>query len=155
MFEGTSKAAGGDTNMVLGNNLPLLRAYKLRSWGSFGQLHRIHYPIFSTYAHLQKSLCQTGKKKKKKRSLFFASPLARAALLALALFPFGQAVCFRYLFWWASCNYLDQLSGHSGLMGIPSHIPQLQCPLKREKERGCCKCTKAFKFWIWKYYEKN
>ena len=72
MFEGTGKAAGGDSNMVLGNNLPVLRAYKLRSWGSFGQLHRLHYPIFSTYAHLQKSLCQTGKKKK--NEAFFVHP---------------------------------------------------------------------------------
>lgn len=90
MFEGTGKAAGGDTNMVLGNNLPVLWAYKLGRWSSFGQLHRLHYPIFSTYAHLQKSLCQTGKKKNRKP--FSASPLARAALMALALFPFGQAV---------------------------------------------------------------
>jgi hypothetical protein len=71
MFEGTSKAAGGDTNMVFGNNLPVLWAYKLRRWGSFGQLHRLYYPVFSTYAHLQKSLCQAGKKKKK---AFFLHP---------------------------------------------------------------------------------
>jgi hypothetical protein len=73
MFEGTSKAAGGDTNMVFGHNLPVLWAYKLRRWGSFGQLHRLYYPIFSTYTHLQKSLCQTGKKKKKK-SIFLCIP---------------------------------------------------------------------------------
>jgi hypothetical protein len=111
--------------------------------------------IIPSLAHMLTYRKASARQVKKKKSLLSASPLARAALLALALFPFGQAVCFRYLFWWASCNYLDQLSGHSGLMGIPSHIPQLQCPLKREKERGCCKCTKAFKFWIWKYYEKN
>jgi hypothetical protein len=97
MFEGTSKAAGGDTNMVFGHNLPVLWAYKLRRWGSFGQLHRLYYPIFSTYTHLQKSLCQTGKKKKKKKVFFSASPLARSTLLAMALFPSGQS-CMLSLF---------------------------------------------------------
>ncbi len=36
MFEGTSKAACGDTNMVFGDNLPIFWAHKLCSWGSLG-----------------------------------------------------------------------------------------------------------------------
>lgn len=36
MFESTSKAASGDTNMVFGHNLPIFRAHKLCSWGSTG-----------------------------------------------------------------------------------------------------------------------
>ena len=36
MFEGTSKAACGDTNMVFGYNLPIFWAHKLCSWGSLG-----------------------------------------------------------------------------------------------------------------------
>jgi hypothetical protein len=130
MFEGTSKAAGGDTNMVFGHNLPVLWAYKLRRWGSFGQLHRLYYPIFSTYTHLQKSLCQTGKKKKKKKYFFMHPHLPVIPFWQWPFFHLGKAVCFRYLFWWASCNYLDPLSGHS----LP-HSTAAVPTKKRERER--------------------
>lgn len=61
MPEGTCEAAGGDTHMVFGHYFPIFWAYKLSRRSSSGQLHRLHHPIFSPYAHLQKSFCQTGK----------------------------------------------------------------------------------------------
>lgn len=61
MFKGSSEATSGDTNMVLGDNFPILWTHKLRRGGSFGELHRLHNPSISPYAHLQKSLCSTGK----------------------------------------------------------------------------------------------
>lgn len=110
--------------------------------------------IIPSLAHMLTYRKASARQVKKKQKTFFCIPTCPCCPNGIGPFPiWPSCVCFRYLFWWASCNYLDPLSGHSGLVGIPSHIPQLQqCPLKREKERGWCKCTKAFKFWIWKYY---
>lgn len=52
MFEGTCPVACGDTNMVLGNYISFLWSHQLSCGGSLGQLHRLHHPCFSPYAHL-------------------------------------------------------------------------------------------------------
>lgn len=61
MSEGAGEAAGGDSDMVLGDYLPLLRAHQLRRWGPVGQLHRLHHPIPCPHAYLSQSLSSSGK----------------------------------------------------------------------------------------------
>lgn len=54
MFEGTGEATSGDSDMVLGYNLPIFRAHKFRRRGPFSKFYRLHYPGPRPYAHLPK-----------------------------------------------------------------------------------------------------
>jgi hypothetical protein len=89
--------------------------------------------IIPSLAHIltyRKASARQVKKKKKKKYFFLHPHLPVLPFWQWPFFHLGKAVCFRYLFWWASCNYLDPLSGHS----LP-HSTAAVPTKKRERER--------------------
>jgi hypothetical protein len=76
--------------------------------------------IIPSLAHMLTYRKASARQVKKKKKPFFCIPTCPCCPSGIGPFPI-----------WASCMLSLFI-----LVGIPSHIPQLLCPLKREKQRG-------------------